>query len=132
MRSSTDDQINYRQAGELLLKAARAGNTSAMCQLGRMAYRKGAWGRVEGGSRIYAEALKWFALAAQQKHQAACRLLSEMLAYGDGVAQDKVLAEHVTDLLVKLEAESCEGGDTLAQVASQSANDPVMIKDNPL
>ena len=45
-----------------------------------------------GVTQDYAEAVKWYRLAAEQGHAKAQNNLGVMYAYGDGVVQDNILS----------------------------------------
>ena len=129
MTKSPGEQDDYQNAEGWLLKAAGSGNTTAMWVLGRLAYRKASWDRAHGGSQEYEEASKWLEQAAMNKNQAALCDLSEMLAYGDGVAQDEARARVLTNDLATLEEED---EDTWSQETSQSADNQVLTNNTPL
>jgi formylglycine-generating enzyme required for sulfatase activity len=76
----------YAEAVQAYRKAAEAGNTSAMVNLGSM-YKDG-----KGVARDEAEAVRWFRKAADAGHAVGMINLGTMYAGGGGVAKDEAEA----------------------------------------
>jgi TPR repeat protein len=91
---------------QTLIKDAEGGNPKAQLYLG-IAYRKG-----EGVPRDYAEAMKWYRMAAEQGHAGAQCILGISYNIGQGVPQDYLLAYFWTSLASK--SKTCGGDDRRA------------------
>ena len=92
---------DYKTAHELWLPFAKQGDVYAQNNLGLM-YTKG-----EGVPQVYAEAVKWFRLAAEQGYDWAQNNLGDMYLGGRGVQQDHVQAHMWFNL-------AAAQGDTIA------------------
>ena len=73
---------DYTEAMKWYRKAADAGNTGAMCLIGRL-YRNGL-----GVSQDYTEAMRWFRKAADAGHAMAMCIIGGLYEDGKGVLQD--------------------------------------------
>ena len=88
---------------QTLIKDAEGGNPKAQFNLGI------AYGNGQGVPQDYAESMKWFRMAAEQRHAGAQCILGISYSIGQGVPQDYLLAYFWTSLASKSTA--C-GSDT--------------------
>jgi len=79
---------DYETAFRLWKPLAEGGDVDAQAELGSMYY----WGAAPAVPQDYAEALKWFRMAAEQGRGLAQHRLGEMYMNGEGVPQDFVKA----------------------------------------
>ena len=76
------NEADVEHAGELLMRAAEAGDADAMYYLGLM-YQLGS-----GGERNYQTAAEWYEKAAEAGNSKGSYALGELYEYGYGVEQD--------------------------------------------
>lgn len=109
-----------KKAYEWYQKAAEKDHPDAAYQMGYAFY----WGKA-GRKKDRSRAFQWFQQAAEQGNRAAMPYLSKMLALGQGVAQDKAMAEVWADRATQTEAPITAAPPNAAEPA------PVAVEPEP-